>query len=102
MIQEGDELQINFIEDFNLVVARELRSIKQQGMKVALHQSLVTCDKLNLILGQEFGERPPRNFDEIYGLLTNEQCKSLFNKNCAEYFVTVYQVVHSVFKEDVF
>lgn len=36
MIQEGYNLQTDFIEEFNSIIARELRSIKQQGMKAAL------------------------------------------------------------------
>lgn len=59
------------------------------------------CDKLNLTIIEEFGEHPLMSYDEIYGLLTNEQSKSLFSNDCGTYFARVYQVVHGVFKEDV-
>ena len=51
MIREGDNLQTDFIEEFNSIIARELRSIKQQGMEAALRQSIAMCDKRNLTMG---------------------------------------------------
>ena len=101
VLTPGNQLTKAFIDDFNEIMAKELRMIKQQGMECALKQSIEMCNKFGFTMSDDFGGRAPRTYKEIYSLLTNEARKKEFNKDCVAYFETIYKIVHAVFKEDV-
>ena len=98
---EGAELTSKFIEEYNKIIARELKTIKQEGMLCALQQAIATCHKVGYTMSEQFGGRNPTSFQDIYKILTDKEREKYFNEDCVGYFKNFYKIVHSIFKEDV-